>query len=484
LDPRSTNPETYKPFPRQQEFHRNPAKYRLFGGAAGPGKSRALLEECCMQAWEVAGSDSVLLRNSYKELEKSIISAFRRHILPQWTKLGGQYLEGEKLMRWPNGSKTYFGYSENEKDVNQYQGAEFLFIGVDELTMFKLAQWLFLTSRNRCPVKGSFPCMAGATNPGNVGHEWVKSLWIDKKKPAEWESETPYDPAEYAFIKALIWDNPIYAVDENYLNSLRSLPTHMRQMFLEGVWDLHVGTFFDNFAPERNTDHALEVRPWFSKWISIDWGFAHDAAVYWHTTLPDQRVYTYREFVEKKLTPRELAQEIAKRSVVGGHAEKVDEIYLSPDAYARRDSPYTVALQLSDEFERVGLPRCLHADNDRVGGWTLMYQMLDKQFWVIDRDCVRLIANLPMLTRDPANPEDVLKVDGDDPADAARYGLKSKLSPAQAPLDERVLSRVAHLTDQTSRQHFIPRVLREERANTDLAPWSMRRPTRNQRGVS
>lgn len=476
--PASNSPETYKPFPRQQEFHRNPAKYRLFGGAAGPGKSRALLEDCCIQAAEVPGSDSLLLRNSFKELEKSIISSFRRHILPQWTKIGGQYLESDKIMKWPNGSKTYFGYSENEKDIFQYQGGEFLFIGVDELTMFVLKQWLFLTSRNRCPVAGSFPNMAGATNPGNIGHEWVKSLWIDKKRPAAWEENTPYNPSEYAFIRALIWDNPIYANDEGYLNSLRALPTHMRQMFLEGVWDLHIGTFFDNFLKDRNCDHGIEVQPWYSKWVSIDWGFAHNAAVYWHTTLPDGRVYTYREFVESKLTPSELAQEIATKSKMNGLDEKIDYIYLSPDAFNRRDSPYTVGLQISDELEKHGLPRAFHADNDRIGGWMLMYQLLDKQYWVIDRDCVKLIECLPTLTRDPDNPEDVLKVDGDDPADSARYGLKSKLQPSQMPLEQRVLSRVSHLTDQTSRQHFMQRVMREEVQATDNTPYTMARPNR------
>ncbi len=477
----STNPETYRPFSRQQEFHRNPAKYRLFGGAAGPGKSRALLEECCIQSCEVNGADTLLLRNSYKELEKSVISQFRRHVLPQWSKIGGQYLEGDKIMKWPNGSKTYFGYSENAKDIYQYQGGEFMFIGCDELTMFSLAQWQFLVSRNRCPVKGSFPNMAGATNPGNIGHEWVKSLWIDKKRPVGWDESTPYDERDYAFIKALIWDNPIYAQDESYLNSLRSLPLHMRQMFLEGEWNLHIGTFFDNFTPDRNVEYALEVKPWYSKWVAIDWGFNHPSAVYWNTTLPDGRVYTYREFVESKLTPSELASEIAKASVLNGLPEKIDDIYLSPDAYARRDSPYTVALQLSDELEKNGLPRAIHADNDRIGGWMLMYQMLDKQFWVIDRSCVKLIACLPMLTRDPENPEDVLKVDGDDPADSARYGLKSKLQPAQTPLADRVAARVAHLTDQTSRQHFIPRVLREEQSLEDGQPWQMARANRGQR---
>ena len=83
-----------------------------------------------------------------------------------------------------------------------------LFIGVDELTMFTLRQWQFLTSRNRCPAPGAFPCMAGATNPGNIGHAWVKSLWIDRQAAPGMEHPEEYDAADYEFIPARVCDNP------------------------------------------------------------------------------------------------------------------------------------------------------------------------------------------------------------------------------------------------------------------------------------
>lgn len=466
-------PSTYKPFPRQQEFHRSPAKYRLFGGAAGPGKSRSLLEEACIQAWETPGADTLVLRRSFKELDKSIISQFRRHILPQWQPAGARYLESDKVVYWPNGSKTYFGYSDSERDIQQYQGGEFLFIGVDELTTFTMKQWDFLRTRNRCPVAGSSPCMAGATNPGNIGHAWVKALWIDKEAPAEMEEPHLYNPNDYAFIKALVWDNPIYATDENYISTLKSLAPYMRQMFLEGEWNLHIGTYFDVFNPEIQVVAGIGLHPWTARWISIDWGFAHNSAVYWHATMDDGRTLTYREVVDNQKTPKELAKMISDNT----GSEVIESIYLSPDAYARRDSPDTVAIQLNNELESVGLPRAAKADNDRIGGWSLMYQMLKNVQWVIDRCCVKLIKCLPSLTRDEANPEDVLKVDGDDPADSARYGLKSRLGTAQLPLDVRVMDRVKHLS-YTDQQHFIPRVLREESAKTSGQPFSMRRPSR------
>jgi len=161
----------YKPFDRQKQFHESPAKYRLFGGAAGPGKTRALLSEAIIQAHSHAGVDTLLLRRTYPELESSL-AYFRRDVPRPFYK---SYNESKHIVTWKNGSTTRFGYCRNENDVYQYQGAEFLFIGIDELTHFTLKQWQFLTSRNRCPVPNSFSNMAGATNPGNIGHARGKS---------------------------------------------------------------------------------------------------------------------------------------------------------------------------------------------------------------------------------------------------------------------------------------------------------------------
>src|SRR6185437_15724800 len=234
------------PFAKQQEFHGSPAKYRLFGGAAGPGKTAALLWEGIMQANEVPGCETLLLRRTYPELELSLLSEFRRNVPRDIHKA---FNESKHTVTWWNNSATRFGYCQGESDVYQFQGAEFLFIGIDELTLFTLRQWQFLTSRNRCPIPGSFPCMAGATNPGNIGHAWVKSLWIDKQAPQGMENPADYNPADYDFIPALVSDNPIYANDVEYLRTLEGLPADLRDALLHGRWDIFAGQYFDNFEP-------------------------------------------------------------------------------------------------------------------------------------------------------------------------------------------------------------------------------------------
>ena len=235
----------YEPFAKQQRFHGSAAKYRLFGGAAGPGKSKALLMEAVVQANEHPGANTLLLRRTFAELEQSLLLYFRRDVPPRALY---ELQESKHAGYLVNGSTTRFGYCQNENDVYQYQGAEFLFIGIDELTLFTLRQWQFLTSRNRCPVRGHISLHGRSDKSGKhrprVGESRYGST---SKRPPEWKSPERYDPADYEFVPARVSDNPIYAGDDNYLKTLNALPSHLRRVFLDGDWDVFAGQYFDRF---------------------------------------------------------------------------------------------------------------------------------------------------------------------------------------------------------------------------------------------
>lgn len=454
---------TYSPFDKQQEFHRSPAKYRLFGGAAGPGKSRALLEEACLQAWETPQVDTLLLRRTFPELQESIIEPFLRYILPQWKEAGASYNASDHIARWPNGSTTRFGHAQNENDIYNYQGGEWVFIGFDELTMFTLKMWQFMTSRNRCRVAGTFPNMAGATNPGNIGHAWVKSLWIDKNAAENMERPENYDKSDYDFIRATLEDNPIYAEDANYIKSLEALPDQMYKMFRLNDWDIFAGQYYTVWGD--GTKHVLQepdvqLKPWWPRWVSIDWGFQHPSAVYWHAKDGD-RVITYRELYGSGIGEADLGRQIAELSnrdkLSTGEAIKIEYVFTSPDAFAKRGDQRTVAQQIGAELEAGKLPPPIHADDDRIGGWRLMYQLLKTGLWKISSACPNLIKCLPSLIHDEKRVEDVLKVDigpgtiGDDPADAARYGLKSMLDSKDKPYEYKLIEALDAQPDYTQK---------------------------------
>ena len=133
------------------------------------------------------------------------------------------------------------------------------------------------------------------------------------------------------------------------------------------------------------------------------------------------RIVTYREFVQSGLSPRMLAQGIAERS----GRENISEVFLSPDAFAHRTAEASIAEQVGDVLAVNGLPRPAIADDDRIGGWQYMYQLLESNAWVVTENCAKLIECIPTLVRDNARVEDIRKMDGDDPADSARYGLVS-----------------------------------------------------------
>jgi hypothetical protein len=212
------------------------------------------------------------------------------------------------------------------------------------------------------------------------------------------------------------------------------------------------GQYFDVFEVGRHTGRAEELRMQrcWPRWISVDWGFHHPSAVYWHCAVPNgevasdewpfegsqgvrddrgkqvsdrngPRIITYRELVKSGLSPGMLGQAIAELS----KDERIAHVYMSPDAFAHQTSEASIAEQVGEVLEQNGLPRPSKADDDRVGGWQLMYQMLENDAWVITENCRELIEGLPMLVRDDRRVEDVRKVEGDDAADAARYGLVS-----------------------------------------------------------
>jgi hypothetical protein len=236
---------------------------------------------------------------------------------------------------------------------------------------------------------------------------------------------------------------------------------------------------------------------------------------------PQSRVVTYREYVTRRTPPRELAREIIARSLLSSTAapnspdparEKIDAIYLSPDAFARRTDEASIAEQMGDVFAAAGFPRPIPADDDRVGGWMLMYQMLDAgerngsqvdgmtglprpreealgrssslgdPVWRITDNCIELIRTLPNLVRDQARVEDVEKMDGDDPADAARYGLKSRYgarygsgpSDRRMPLADRLAARVVS-ADPTIRAMQARKAILEETSGAKPVPFAHHR---------
>lgn len=221
----------------QAYFLTAPVQEIMYGGAGGGGKSVALLA-AALQYVDEPRYAALLLRRRLSDL----------YLPDALIPLSHLWLSGSKA-RWngqqhqwtfPSGATVTFGYLEHENDKYRYKGAAFNFVGYDELTQFSETQYRFLFSRLRRDEDSSVPQrMRSATNPGDVGHEWVRNRFIDT------------DADNRLFIPASLSDNP-YLDIESYRQSLAELDPVTRAQVEHGDWDVR---------PEGN----LFKRAWFKR---------------------------------------------------------------------------------------------------------------------------------------------------------------------------------------------------------------------------
>lgn len=223
------------PTPKQDVFLRVDALEAFYGGAAGPGKSTALLM-AALQFVDVPGYSALLLRKTYPELA---LSGGLMPMSHEW--LGGTdavWNAQTHTWRFPSGATLTFGYLGSDNDKYRYKSAEFQFIGFDELTAFDEESYLYLFSRLRRTLGGAaapdglrlgdVPLrMRGASNPGGPGHDWVQSRFIDADTR---EADTVYVPA-------VIDENP-YLDAEQYIQALSQLTPVERSRLMRGDWDV------------------------------------------------------------------------------------------------------------------------------------------------------------------------------------------------------------------------------------------------------
>ena len=368
----------------------------LFGGAAGGGKSYGQVVDALLFALRYPGSKQLILRRTYQELDKSLI----RTALALYPRELFTLNSSSHTGKFKNGSCIDFGYCATENDVYQYQSAEYDCIRFDELTHFTEMQYVYLISRVR-GANGFPKQIKSSTNPGGVGHSWVKERFIDRAVAGE--RFTGECGMTRIFIPSLLSDNSFLGErDPEYRRRLEALPERERRALLYGDWNIFEGQYFTEFSVKEHVIEPFKLpKPW-RRYITLDYGLDR-LAVLWIALSPEGVAYVYREHCESDLPISRAA-----RAILEGTPEDED-IYATlapPDLWSRSQETGKTKASLFAEYG-VNFTK---TSNDRESGWLAVKELLcdhgngaKLRFF---RNCTEIIKCLPALTIDKLRPTD------------------------------------------------------------------------------
>ncbi len=368
----------------------------LFGGAAGGGKSYGQMVDALIFALKYKGSKQLILRRTFSELDKSLI----RTSLALFPKEIYTFNSSTHTGKFKNGSIIDFGYCATENDVYQYQSAEYDCIRFDELTHFTEAQYVYLISRVR--GANSFPKqIKSSTNPGGVGHSWVKSRFIDPSPHGS--GFTGEDGMKRIFIPSLLDDNSfLMRSDPSYKERLTALPERERKALLLGDWNIFDGQYFSEFSHTKHVCTPFEIPAEWRKYRTVDYGLDRLVCL-WIAVSSDGTAYVYREFCESNLPIGEAALGITERTPKG---EDIYATLAPPDLFSRSQETGKTKASLFAERGVI----FTKTSNDRETGWLAIKELLSDARSAprlkIFSFCTELIRCLPALTVDKLRPSD------------------------------------------------------------------------------
>lgn len=409
----------------------------LFGGAAGGGKSYGQLADALLYALKYPGSHQLVLRKTFPELEHSLIMVS----LKFYPKSVCKYLASARKWLFINGSVIEFGYCAAKTDVIRYQGAEYDVVRFDELTHFSEDQYTYLISRIR--GVNLYPKMVkSSTNPGGIGHNWVKNRFIDGYEPnkVHIDAETG---TKRLFIPSFVQDNIfLMNADSDYVNRLAQLPENERKALLYGEWDIFDGQVFTEWknsaagAKTRRWTHVIEpfdIPKEWRRFRTFDFGYSKPFAVSWYAVDCDGRAYNYRELygctgtpdVGVKWTAQKIADEI--RTIEEKEDSGLSVTGIADPAIWNSTGSTDGSIAYMMEKRGVYFEK---GNNDRLAGKMQVHYRLafDKgglPMIYFFNTCKNIIRTLPQLRYDATRPEDVDTAQEDHLYDALKYFLMS-----------------------------------------------------------
>ena len=423
----------------------------LYGGAAGGGKSYLMRIAASLWAIDIPNLQVYLFRRLSPDLLKTHIEGPRgmRTILHPLVESGYCQIVQDEIRFW-NNSRIFLCHCQDERDIYKYQGPEIHVLLIDELTQFTEFMYRFLRSRVRAVglnlperYEGLFPRILCATNPGNIGHLWVKNTWIDNKEPLKIYNMKELYPTgvegghRRMYIPARIEDNPTLEKDDpEYRQNLRGLgsPELVRAMEL-GDWNVVSGAYFPEFKQDLHVIDPFPIPEHWPRMRSMDWGSAKPFAIGWWAVsdgtiqgIPKNAIICYREWygangVDEGLgmTVEQVAYGIKQRE---GENEKFAYSVADPSIFKEDGGP-----SLAERFRKQGVI-FRRGDRERLPGWDAVRQRLrgfdDTPMIYWFKTCLDTIRVLPTAQHDRVKPEDLDTKSEDHIPDMIRYFCMSR----------------------------------------------------------
>lgn len=432
------------PNPKQRLFLSDTHHDVAYGGARGGGKSWVVRVQALLLCCHWAGIKVLIVRKTYKELLNNHINP----LLSMIPKSVAKYNKTEKVFTFANGSLLSFGYCATDSDCEQYQGAEYDVVFLEEATNLK-EEWIKkirLTVRqpNGLPKRVYWTC-----NPGGVSHNYVKRLFIDRKY------EGAENPDNYSFIQALVTDNTkLMEMSPEYKAELEALPPKLREAWLNGSWDIFEGQFFEDFVdrPEHYQDRTwthvidpFEIPENWRIYRSFDWGYAKPFSVGWYAVSEENVAYRILELYGCNGTPNEGVKWTPSQVFSEVHKIETEHRWLKDKHIIGIADPAIWDAETGESINDVAAKHQVYfqkADNSRLNGWMQCHYRFHfdengfPMFYVF-KGCKDFIRTIPLLIYDEHKVEDVDTTQEDHIADEFRYFCMGRpISPPKAQMPD------------------------------------------------
>ena len=437
----------------QTDFLASPEEDVLYGGAAGGGKSYALLADLLRYA-DNGSHRALLLRRTIAELTELIDKS--RQFYPQAFP-GAVFKESKSMWVFPSGATALFSYLDKDSDVTRYQGQSFSWIGIDEITHYPTPYvWEYLRSRLRTTDKNIVPYMRCTANPGGIGGWWVKKMYIDPSPPNTRFVATDIDtkrelryPDNHPkagkalfhrrFIPARLTDNPFLMRSGEYEAMLMSLPETERKRLLEGDWDVAEGAAFPEFQRSVHVVDPIEIPRSWNRIRAADYGYSSPSCVLWGAIDWDGVIWIYRELYVTKHTSDALANVIIE-------LEKDDPKLMLSVLDSSCWNKTGLGPSIAETMIQRGV-RWIPADRERVAGKIAIHRRLqldpvtNEPRLKIFKTCTNLVRTLPTIPLSKINSEDVDTKAEDHAYDALRYMVMTRNIAARDFIQDARLAR-------------------------------------------